>query len=174
MHCIPGFCGSGEIAGLFEMVEKRGAAEYNVGVGGVKIVRVPRVGNAAIETREGQERVDFSVRIVWENAPQVAAVVLVHENQPVVVVVIPRRDLPRAAPRKRNAVLPQNRLRRRVHVVAEFLPARRGRRDPEALRQSRLLHHVFENELRHWRPANISMADEKYSCHISKSSVKAS
>ncbi len=72
MHCIPGLCGSGEIAGLFEMVEKRGAAEYNVGVGGVKIVRVPRVGNAAIETREGQERVDFPVRIVWENAPQVA------------------------------------------------------------------------------------------------------
>ena len=75
------------------MLQKRRAAAHDVGIRRAEIIGVPRVGDAALLPRERQQRTDLAVRVVREDAAEVARVVFVHRQQPVIGVVVARRDL---------------------------------------------------------------------------------
>lgn len=64
------------IAAAAQMLQKRRAAAHDVGIRRAEIIGVPRVGDAALLPRERQQRTDLAVRVVREDAPEVARVVL--------------------------------------------------------------------------------------------------
>ena len=92
--------------------------------GRFEIARIPRVGDAALQARKRQQRSDLPVRVVRKYAAEVARVVLVHRQQPVVIIVVARRDLHGGAVTDGDAVRAQLGACGRVDVVADLLAAR--------------------------------------------------
>ena len=157
-----------QVRAAAQMLQKRRAAAHDVGIRRAEIIGVPRVGDAALLPRERQQRTDLAVRVVREDAAEVARVVFVHRQQPVIGVVVARRDLHGGAVTDGDAVRAQLGAGGRVDVVADLLAAGRRRGDVKPLRQSLPLHHVAEDILRHRAAADIAVAHEKYFYHLSK------
>ena len=148
------------IAAAAQRVQKRRAAEHEIVIRRAKVVRIPRVGDAALQARKRQQRSDLPVRVVREDAAEVARVVLVHRQQPVIGVVVARRDLHGGAVADRDAMGAQLGARGRVDVVADLLAARRRRGDLKLRREPLPPHHVSEQILRHGAAADVAVADE--------------
>ena len=160
------------IAAAAQRVQKRRAAEHEIVIRRAEIVRIPRVGDAALQPRERQQRADLPVRVVREDAAEVARVVLVHRQQPVIGIVVARRDLHGGAVADRDAVGAQLSARGRVDVVADLLAARRRRGDLKLRREPLLTHHFLEQILRHRAAADIAVADKKHFDHCKRNSFR--
>ena len=153
-------------------VQKRRAAEHEIVIRRAEIARIPRVGDAALQARKRQQRSDLPVRVVRKYAAEVARVVLVHRQQPVVIIVVARRDLHGGAVTDGDAVRAQLGACGRVDVVADLLAARRRRGDLKLRREPLPPHHVPEQILRHRAAADVAVADKEHFDHWDRNSFR--
>ena len=126
---------------------------------------VPRVGNVSGAAGVRHQKRNLSVRVTAADALHVPEILLIHPDQEIIFFIICPCHLPRGMTGTGNAMLGQLPPGRRVDGVSKLLPAGRRRFDVKLRRQSRILHQLLHNELRHRTAADVAVADEKYFYH---------
>ena len=126
------------------------------GVGDVSGM-VCRVGGVGVVEEEG----DLALRVVGEDAAEAVAVLFVHEDEEVVVVVVGTGDLPCAVVCAMDAVGFEGGEGHGVDGVADLLARGGGGVYLEAVRDTHLLGKVAEEELGSDAAADVAVADEE-------------
>ena len=147
------------------MIQKRPAADADVIIGLVKVARVPRVCNIAVERSKAEELANLALRIIVDHSAQIADVVAVHAYQVVKLAVVGLCYLPCPMGDEGNIDLPQLGCRAVMGRISDLLAAGCRRIYHKSVTYALLLHHMGKNTLRHRTAAYIPVADEKYFYH---------
>ena len=142
------------------------AAFPNIAPCGLKITRVPRVGDIARAVRVIHQKADFVLGVFAKHAFQVAEIVAVHGNDLVEIIIILPRHLASRFACATYAVFGKYASRRRIDGIADFLGRSGGRCYLELRFKAGVFHHFLHNEFRHWAAADVSVANEKYLVHF--------
>ena len=145
---------------IAQLRKKRPATGFDIPVGSLKIVCVPRVRHIARRARKVQQQPELPLRIASKYAAHAGKIAPVHADEKIVGAVVRLCDLPRRVRPTGNTVRHEHTFGRWVDRVSELFAAHCRRVDEKLLLPTRLTHHMLQNKLRHRTAADVAVANE--------------
>ena len=151
-------------------IQQSPAAFLDIVPGLLEIPRIPWVGYGTGIGRIIHEEAALLVRVAVEDALHIPQVLLIHADEIIISLIITSLQQNRPLIARVHAMNPEQpfhwRIDRIATAVSYLFICRSRRRHIELIRQTFLSCHLPEHKLRHRRPADIAVADEKYLNHF--------
>lgn len=151
---------------ILYIFQKGRTAFADISVGGLKISRVPRVGDLAGAAGKLQQLIYFVLRVGTDDTQDIADVGVIHADDVIVGVIIGFFHLYGAVAGAGNVVFPEYGHGSMVNRVSDLLGAGGRGGDVETGGAAAGGDHVFQGELGHGGTADAAVANKKYLNHI--------